>query len=347
MTLPIFDGHNDTLLRRYLPGSPARPFFQRSDIGHFDLPRAWAGGMFGGLFAVFVPDPDDTLGSVHRTRDELYRPTRAIDASYAGAVVGKGVDELVGLASRSQGRFKIQTDADAILANREAGVFSAVLHFEGAEPIAADLHNLEGYYAQGLRSVGLVWSRENTFATGVQFECPGTPNVGPGLTPAGRELVQAFNRLGIMLDLSHLNERGFWDVEQLSDAPLVATHSCVHALCPSSRNLTDKQLDAIAASGGVVGINYAVALFRPDGDLIADTPLDMLAAHFRYVADRIGVDHVAMGSDFDGAQVPADLKDVAGLPRLVDALKKAGFNAAELEKIAWQNWLRVLKQTWK
>ena len=100
-------------------------------------------------------------------------------------------------------------------------------------------------YRPGLRSLGPVWSRPNIFGHGVPFAWPRSPDTGPGLTPAGRDLIKACNKLRVMIDLSHLNEQGFWDVARLSSAPLVATHTCVHAICPSTRNLTDRQLDAI------------------------------------------------------------------------------------------------------
>src|SRR5207248_7858657 len=140
----------------------------------------------------------------------------------------------------------------------EGGTFAAILHFEGAEAIDADLNALEVFYQAGLRSIGIVWSRPNDFAQGVPFREGTSPDTGPGLTDAGRELVRACNRLGIMLDLSHLNEQGFWDVARLSEAPLVATHSNVHAITPSTRNLTDDQLKAIKDSEGIVGLNFGV-----------------------------------------------------------------------------------------
>ena len=115
-----------------------------------------------------------------------------------------------------------------------------------------------------------------------------------------------------MVDLSHLNEAGFWDVARADVAPLVASHSAAHALCQASRNLTDRQLDAIAASGGLVGIVYACPFLRPDFADVPDTPLALIARHAAYVAERIGVAHVALGSDFDGATIPAELGDVAG-----------------------------------
>jgi membrane dipeptidase len=223
-----------------------------------------------------------------------------------------------------------------------------VLHLEGAEPIDPGLEALEFWYAAGLRSLGLVWSRPNAFGHGVPFVSPSSPDTGPGLTEAGLALVRRCAELGIMIDVSHLNEAGFWDLARLSVGPIVASHSAAHALCATSRNLTDRQLDAVAASGGLVGIVFACGFLRPDFvDDAADTPLELIARHVRYVADRIGVEHVALGSDYDGATIPAALGDVAGTPRLLRSLGGVGFSSAELELIASGNWRRVLGAWWR
>ncbi len=192
-----------------------------------------------------------------------------------------------------------------------------------------------------------MWSRPNAFAHGVPFAFPSSPDTGPGLTAAGEALVRRCAELGIAVDLSHLNEAGFWDVARIGAAPLIASHSGAHALSPSSRNLTDAQLDAIGASGGLVGIVFAVLFLREDGEDDPDTPLTTIVAHARHVADRIGVEHVALGSDFDGATMPDELGDVTGLPRLLDALRAGGFTEAEVEAIAWDNWRRVLEEAWR
>jgi membrane dipeptidase len=138
---------------------------------------------------------------------------------------------------------------------------------------------LDVLYEAGLRSLGPVWRRSNAFGHGVPFLCPSSPDTGPGLTDLGKELIGACNRLGILIDLSHLNERGFWDVAAISNAPLVATHSNAHALSPHARNLTDKQLTAIGETGGMVGVNFATSYLRPDGRQHADTPVDLVIEH--------------------------------------------------------------------
>jgi microsomal dipeptidase-like Zn-dependent dipeptidase len=228
----------------------------------------------------------------------------------------------------------------------EPGRVTAVMHLEGAEPLATDLSDLNAWYERGLRSLGIVWSRPNAFAEGVPFRFPSSPDTGRGLTPAGRRLVRACNWAGIMIDVSHLNEAGFWDVARASNAPLVASHSNAHWLCPSSRNLTDEQLDAIGASDGLVGINFANAFLRPDGRPDGDTPLELIVAHVAHVARRIGVEHVAFGSDFEGATIPDALGGVAGLPRLVDTLREHGFGEDDVAAVTHGNWLRVLDRTW-
>ena len=197
----------------------------------------------------------------------------------------------------------------------------------------------------GLRSLGPVWSRSNRFGHGVPFNFPDSPDIGPGLTNAGKDLIRECNRLRILIDLSHMNEKGFWDVAGISQAPLVATHSGAHTLCPSPRNLTDDQLEAIGESGGIVGVNFARAFLRKDGLGDKRTSMTEIVRHVVYIAEKIGVDHVALGSDFDGTQVPQDLGDASGLQKLLGAMREEGIKGAALKKIAHGNWLRVLRAT--
>jgi membrane dipeptidase len=147
-----------------------------------------------------------------------------------------------------------------------------------------------------------------------------------------------------MVDVAHLNERGFRDVAELSTAPLVSTHTGAHALCPIPRNLTDAQLDAIGESGGVAGVVFDTVMTRADGDLVIDTPLSVIAGHIEYIAERIGVEHVALGSDFDGCFPPAALDDASKLQALFDEL---AWSDDDLRALAHGNWLRVLRATWR
>ena len=152
--------------------------------------------------------------------------------------------------------------------------------------------------------------------------------------------------MGIVIDLSHLNEAGFWDVAKLSTKPLIATHSNAHALCPQARNLTDAQLDAVAASGGMVGLNFATGFLRADGQMQPQVAIEVMLDHLDHLIDRLGEKHVGLGSDFDGAVVPEGIKDVAGLPVLIDAMRAHGYSEVRIARIAHENWLGVLERVW-
>ena len=224
---------------------------------------------------------------------------------------------------------------------------ASVLHIEGAEAIDPDFELLDVLHEAGLRSLGLVWSRPNAFGHGVPFLCPSSPDTGPGLTALGKELVGACNRLKILIDLSHLNEKGFWDVAETSNAPLVATHSNAHALSPHSRNLTDEQLAAIRGTGGMVGVNFATSFLRADGRADADTPAELVIDHLEYMLERVGDDGVGFGSDFDGARVPAGIGNAAGLQHLVEIMRARDYGERLIAKVCSGNWLRVLERTWE
>lgn len=335
----VFDGHNDAVLRLWRQGGAAAlgAFLSGDTQGHIDLPRARAGGLAGGLCALYVPSErvlDDTGNWPTPPRDEALETTTAM----AGL--------LCRLAEGSAGALSLCRSAAEIRAAMARGSFAAVMHLEGVEAIAADLDLLYLLHAAGLRSLGPVWSRPNIFGFGVPFRFPSTPDIGPGLSSYGKALVRACNELKVMVDLSHLNDAGFWDVAKISQAPLVASHSNAHAICPHSRNVTDRQLDAIRDTGGLVGINFGVSFLRPDGQKRTDMPLRQLVDHVDYIAGRIGIEHVALGSDFDGTTIPTAIGDSAGLPALIAAFREAGYDEDAIARIAHGNWLRVLERTW-
>lgn len=349
---PVFDGHNDVLLRLYLKGGdqPEADFVDGDGVGHLDLPRAMAGGMAAGLFAIFVPsmpsDADEDVNALMRQPKYDVPLPPNVGCSSALTVTLSMAALLFRIERQSGGRLKICRNAGDITDAVAAGSLAAVLHIEGAEAIDPEFNNLEVLHQAGLRSLGPVWSRSNIFGHGVPFRFPSTPDIGPGLTDLGKELVRRCNELRIMIDLSHITEQGFWDVAELSDAPLVASHSNAHAVCPHARNLTDRQLDAIRETGGLVGLNYATAFLRTDGRMNADTPLDTMLRHVDHLVERLGIDGVGLGSDFDGATIPEPIADVTGLPNLVDALRNHGYSQQEVQKICYENWLAVLKRTW-
>ena len=320
----VIDGHNDLALTLWEGEEPR----------HLDLAVAEQAGFAGGFFALNVPSPV-SLAPEGVPYDIPLPPP--IPFEEADRISLELYDVLLGLP------VVLATSVDDF----RDGVIAAIVHVEGAEAIAPDLSNLVDWYDRGLRSLGPVWSRANAFGEGVPFRFPSSPDTGPGLTTAGLELIRACNRLGILVDLSHLNEAGFWDVARVSDAPLVATHSNAHALCPSTRNLTDAQLRSIRDTDGVVGVNFAVSFMREDGRHLPDeTPIDEILRHVDYLAETMGIDHVAFGSDFDGTSIPTALGGVAGLPKLVDGLRSRGYDADAVAKVTHANWQRVLGATW-
>ncbi|HYH89615.1 MAG TPA: membrane dipeptidase [Solirubrobacteraceae bacterium] len=320
MALPVFDGHNDVLLAD-------RSFLESSDDGHLDLARARAGGFAGGFFAIFTPHPDGFPDDAKRGPD--VPPEPPVTHAHALASTLAGIGKL--LALEADGALRIvRSEQDLEL----GGAVRAVMHIEGAEVLDPGLELLPALHALGLRSLGITWSRPNAFGHGVPFAQPSTPDTGPGLTDAGRALVRACEALGILVDLAHLNERGFWDVAQIAERPLVVTHACAHALVPSARNLTDAQLDAVRDSGGVVGVCFHhedVGPHRTD-----------IARQVDHIAARLGPEHVALGSDFDGCELPQGIAGAQDLPLVLDDLRALGWAEPELALVAHANFLRVL-----
>lgn len=327
-SVPIFDGHNDLLWHLYQAGDQMGDLFLKGRDGALDLGKCRKGGFAGGFFAIWVPDPENS-GTTS---------TAPIDPDHARKVTFQMAATLLRLTRAHPDRIRLCLTAADIATARRDGAIAAIMHLEGAEAIGPDLAELEVLHAAGLRSLGPVWSRSNIFGHGVPFAYPSTPDTGPGLTDAGRRLVTECDRLGVLIDLSHMNEAGFWDIAKLTSRPLVATHSNVHALSAQSRNLTNSQLEAIAESGGLVGVNFACAFLRKDGASDPDTPLSVIIAHLIHLIEYLGERGVAIGSDYDGAMVPASLADASHLQALVEAMRRAGFGEPLIERICWRNW---------
>lgn len=345
----VFDGHNDVLLRLWThakDGSdPVAEFANGTTAGHIDASRAKAGGLAGGLCAIYIPSGDLVFADPDANGHYATPLAAPLDPLPSLAIA----TEMAAIALRLDraGAWRLCRSVRDIRKAMASDIFAAVMHIEGCEAIGADLAALEVFHAAGLRSLGPVWSRHNIFGHGVPFAFPSSPDTAPGLTEAGFALVRECNRLGIMIDLAHITETGFWDVAKTSDQPLVASHSNVHALTPVARNLTDRQLDAIRESRGLVGVNYATAMLRPDGRSDADTPLSDMIRHIDYLVNRVGIDCVALGSDFDGATIPEEIGDASGNQKLIAALRQAGYGAEELTKMASENWLRILASAWR
>lgn len=316
----VFDGHEDFITA--IP-EQGRDFLTESDKGHVDLPRAQKGCLGGTFVSIWLSDKRAELNAVGYAMEEM--------------------NDYLRICDRSQGQVRaVRTTAewDRALAD---GAFAGIIHFEGADPISYSLKELRVFYEAGLRSLGIVWSRPTIFGYGVMFR---DPQPAGGLTDAGVALVEECNRLGILLDVSHLNPAGFWDLHRLSTNPFVATHSSVKAISPHVRNLDDEQIRAIAEKDGTIGVNFANAFLRPDLSRDDDTPLDLVVSHFEYLINLVGDRHVSFGTDYDGTSVPRDVKDAAHLPVLLREFKRRGWSDDRLERVCHGNFRRVLGAVW-
>lgn len=346
MTIPFFDGHNDTLLRllEHQRSDKLAMFIDGTPDGHIDLPRAKAGGMVGGFFAMFPPPIRRDLPNI------TANPGGGSGELPEALSIEQAMPPTLGMAAlllrlESAGALAICRSTAEIRAAIAAEKLAAIFHIEGAEALDTNFQSFEVLYAAGLRSIGVTWSRANAFGTGVPFRHNADPDIGPGLSDAGKDLVRLCDARGVMIDLSHLNAAGFRDVAAISTKPLVATHSNVHAISPGTRNLVDWQLAAIRESGGVVGLNYATGFLRPDGQFNEDTPIDLMVRHVDALVEAVGEDGVALGSDFDGARISKEIGDVTGAQKLLQALLDKGYGETLVRKIALDNWLSLIERT--
>jgi membrane dipeptidase len=345
--IPFFDGHNDFLLRLMKSPAPREEIWLgKAGQGHLDLARMKDAGFAGGLFAIFVPPassgpPPDFKALMADAPYALpMLPEMAHEQAQPDALTMAGL--LHWMERAAPGDFRVCRTVADIRRAMEAGVIAGVMHMEGAEAIGPDLDALYLFHDMGLRSLGPVWSRPTIFGHGVPMAFPGSPDTGPGLTEKGRDLVRLCDALGILIDLSHLNEKGFDDVAAVSSAPLVATHSNAHALCRSPRNLTDRQLHMIRERGGMVGFNFATFYLNADGRAASETGWDTMLRHLDHLIAHAGEDHVGLGSDFDGCVLPDLIGDVTGVPAFFEAMAAHGYGDDLIARLARENWLACL-----
>ena len=315
---PVLDAHVDTVLA--LEGG--RSFTAWGESGHADLPRFRAGGVRYQVFALFIePEykPERALGRVLHLWDTLGR-----------AFAEAGPDQ-VRLCTRPE-----DLDDGALAPGQLGGVLS----IEGGEAVGTDLGLLRALHHLGVRAMGLTWNERNAIADGA-----GEADAGGGLTRFGRALVGEMNSLGMIVDVSHLCPRAFWDVLKVSRRPVIASHSNARALCDHVRNLDDAQIRALAEAGGVMGMNFYAAFLDRDP---ARADIARLCDHIEHICDLVGPEHVGLGSDFDGIdRPPTGLEDVSRLPALTEALLARGYSEATLAGILGGNFLRVFREGWR
>ena len=313
----IIDGHTDVL---YSLPMQQRKFHQESEKGHVDLPRIRKSNVSAMFFAIFP----------------------GINQYF----VLKGARNLVDLVEEPKNELMfIKKFSDLEKAEKENKV-GVIFHIEGVGGFDTEFHILNLLYHLGLRSFGITWSDSNIFGSGSSF-MPGAPIDTRGITAEGRELILEANKLGVIVDVSHLSDKSFWDVLEVTKKPIIASHSCCRAISPHVRNLTDEMLKALADNGGVIGINFANAFLREDCGREADTPYTKIIDHIDHVAKLVGPDHVGFGSDFDGTGVPDEVKDVTGFNKLVKELERRKYSEEDINKICHGNFKRIFEKVWK
>lgn len=339
--VPAFVGHSDYLpalagydVKSPLMGKPPHmtPMSPEASLGR-------NASFIGGFFEIFVP-PVEPVGFVRTDTGFVADYPPPLAPAYALERTMHGIRALLDVTSAAGSRIRLARSVAEIEQAREAGDIAAVLHLGDADAIDTSFDALHVLQAVGVRSMALTWSRRNRFGYGAPYRYPGSPDIGPGLTEEGRALVRACNRLGIVVDLAHLNEAGFRDVAEISDAPLIVSHGAAHALFPSTRAATDAQLELIAASGGLIGVSTEGVSSTPD------TLVDDLVAHVHHIADRIGVRNVALGADLYRPASPEHPDGELMAALVLSRLAEGGWDAEMLAALAWENWRRVLFAIW-
>lgn len=311
---PIVDGHCDTAAL-FLREDLGYNFIKENELGHLDMPRLRAGGVKLQFFAFYIEREFKLVGALHRCLE-------FIDAYYR--TMQRCPDDLFTVLDRTDLHKAMQGPKTA-----------ALLSVEGGEALEADLSILRVLYRLGIRALGLTWNQRNQLASGV-----GEGLRGDGLTPFGRKVVREMNNLGMIVDLAHINEDGFYDALSLSSAPVIVSHANARAICNHPRNLSDDQLKKLGEYGGIMGLSFYPPFVHDQ-----KPNLEKLLDHFEHVAGVAGIDHLGFGSDFDGIeQTLGGLEDVSRLPNLVRGLLSRGFSAEEVEKITSGNYLRVLEK---
>ena len=353
--LIVVDGHNDVIYESIFKG---KDIAKRLTTGHTDLPRLKEGGVDVQVFAVWSDDKNWKKGAFKHANDQIDALEKMIS----------GNSDQIELAKSSK-------DIDAIL---NKGKIAAVIGVEGGNMIESKIENLEKLYDRGVRYLTLTWNYNLPWVTAAAIEVKTSSDKGKGLTAHGKDIIRRMNELGMMVDLSHGGEKTFYDVIATSTKPILVSHSNAYALMPHYRNLKDEQLEALKKNGGVIGVNFYSGFLDPTytervkklyrkhfGDKgsyqlsptrqyeklpkklqqEANAPMSKLLEHINYLVKKVGIDHVAIGSDYDGIESPPrELEDVSKFPLLTKALLEQGYSKEDVGKIMGGNFLRLLRE---
>jgi membrane dipeptidase len=309
-----------------------RSLGEKDIIKRYHLERFKRGNMAGGTFIVWVDPPhaekrpkERFLEIIKYMCQEIWENQDILKVIYSSKDFYHAVDE---------------------------GKLAVILGMEGLSPLGEDPEGIYTLYQLGFRQISLTWNEQNAFATGTRGD------VNRGLTELGKRAIRIMEELGIILDVSHANDKTFWDIYEVATKPLIASHSNARALCPVPRNITDDQIKAIGESGGLVGINAFNEFIHVDRD---KRNVDYLISHIEHIVDLIGIDHVAFGFDFfeyleedksksfieDPYRGTPGIEDISQAPNLIRKLQDRGFSKEDIEKISYRNFLNLMDRVLK
>jgi membrane dipeptidase len=361
----IVDGHIDVPYRLHTQrqaGSPLDDVTQATAGGDFDYPRAIAGGLDAPFLSIYTPSEDEQRGVSKQVADEL-------------------IDLVEDIARRAPEKFALARTAAQVRAAAASGRIALLLGMENGSPLEGRLENLEHFFQRGVRYITLTHGQDNHICDS-SYD---TRHTHGGLSPFGRVVVRRMNELGILIDLSHVSDDTFWQVLELTRAPAIASHSSLRHFVPGfERNMSDDMLRALARNGGVIQINFgsgfltraanehyfarvaAGQAFAGENDLAPEAEevqrylaeqwdpanpfpradVTDVADHIDHAVQVAGIDHVGLGSDFDGVgdTLPTGLKDVSEYPNLLAELLRRGYSERDIEKICGTNVLRVMER---
>lgn len=316
----VLDSHCDTPTK-ILRG---RDLSKDNDLAHIDIPKLKRGGVDAAFFALYIP------------------ARLSEDAAYDYAI--RQYDVVRDMVESNSDSVSFALSEAQAYENKAKGLFSVFLGLENGSPIGNSIERINEFYDKGVRYMTLCHSRDNQICD----SCTGGKTWG-GLSQFGRDVVAEMNRLGMLVDVSHISDETFWDVLECSSKPVVATHSCCRSLCGHPRNMTDDMIKALAAKGGVIQINFYPVFLQEDYEL--DSPSSVLPSftrivdHIDHVVELVGIDHVGIGSDFDGIEVAPDgLEDISKMPVLFEELRRRGYSESDLTKLASGNFFNVLSR---
>lgn len=353
--LLVVDGHNDVIISSILEG---KDIGKKLSNGHTDIPRLIEGGVDVQVFAVWSDDKKWPKGAFNHANEQI--------------------DSLESAVNRNSKQIEIAKSYTDIQRIQSLGKIAAVIGIEGGNMIESSESNLEKLYNRGARYLTLTWNYNLPWVTAAAIEDSKPVNEQKGLSKEGKSIIRKMNDLGMMVDLSHASKKTFYDVMKVSKKPVLVSHSNAAKLTPHSRNLDDRQLKALKKNRGVIGVNFYSGFIdstynrrlatlyaeqqgkapegnlstwnqydklTPENRLKANAPMECLLDHIDYLVEKVGIDHVAIGSDFDGIESPPQgLEDVSKFPALTKALLERGYTEDQIAKVMGLNFLRLLKE---